>query len=574
MTGLREWSERRPGFSATVESTATTFTSLQRQFVWRRWPGSSPNGGAFVAMFCDVVGNAALVYKMVSGVDTQAVLIHTSTSSVPFDFIVSNNTCYFGNGTDMLKYDSQTLTTWGITSPAAGPGLALVAGSTNVYTSWCYCYTYWDSVAGHESSPSPISACSGVFSSKSVQVSVTASTNARVTGIRIYRTPDGGAQDPTQMQEIANSPFANATATITDSTPDTSLSIRTAPAFLRNDPPTPSRGFITYGGRIWGFGVSSNANTVFYSGFEEISNGVPEESWPSGLNGNFYPWSAEVTGLAPLIDGIAILQPERISKVEGDSLDTFRRYTLLEKRGTRSLTTVTSLGGSVAWLDTSNTVWISDIGEVSIPIRPDISGINPTTCWIAIHISGIFHWLVVLDGTNGVLYVYDLDRQQWMPPWTVGTTASALWSGETAVGTVDLLLARNTSKALKLASGTYVDDGNTYAAVAQTQLYRMTPDGNPSFQGVHDWSEIKTDAVIPDKVEQLTDDDPTQAPYTDITANGEDSPLVTQGTYLKTKRYTSNNPTAQFMSMKFTWNAAAQNFHLYQMDEAFHGAGG
>lgn len=567
LTSLRNRSENRPGFSTVFDSFA--WTNLQRTFVWRRWSNSTPNGGVFVAMACDVSGGRAKVYKKLIGVDSTFSLLWNSTSSEPFDFVVSNNTCYFGNATDMKKFDSSTLSNWGITSPAAGPTLTLVAGSQNVYTSWCYCYTYFNSNTQHESSPSPISTCSGVFTSKSVQLALVASADPQVTNIRVYRTPDGGAQDPAQMQEISNSPFPNTTTTQTDTTPDTSLSIRVAPEFLRNDPPTASKGFVTYAGRIWGF----NNNTTYYSGFEEIANGVPEESWPSGLTGNNYPWATEVTAHAPLIDGVAVFQATTIQKIEGDTLDTFRRYTLLEKRGTRSRKSVVSLGGSVAWLDTSNTIWLSDLGEIGVPIRPDIQNINPEKCWITMHISGTYHWVVVLDGANGVMYVYDLDRSVWLPPWTVGTTGSALFSGETSVGNVNLIFARNNTKQLQFTSGTYVDDSNAYSPIGQTNLYALTPDGNPSFQGVHDWSEVKTDAVPPIQVLQLTDDDPTTGTYTDQTANMEPSPLITQGANLQSWRIPSNFPSAAFMSMKFVW-PSGKNFRLYQMDEAFHPAGG
>lgn len=520
-------------------------------------------------MGCDVSGGVAKVYKYQFGTDTSAVLLWTSGVAEPFDFVVSNNTCYFGNGTDMKKYDSSTLSNWGIVAPAA-PTFSLISGSQSVFVSWCYVMTYFNSATQHESSPSPISACTGVFTSKNVHLSVVASTDPQVTNIRIYRTPDGGAQDPTEMQEISNSPFPNTTTTHDDSTPDVSLSIRVAPAFFRNDPPTPTKGFVAYGGRIWGF----FNNTTYYSGFEEISNGVPEESWPSGLDGNFYPWANEVNAHAALLDGIAVLQTERISKIEGDSLDTFRRYTLLERRGTRSRTTVASLGGSVAWFDTSNTIWVSDLGEVGLPIRPDTLSLDPTQCYMTVHISGVYHWLVFLDGAHGLLYVFDLDLKQWMPPWPIGSTGSALTSGETALGVVDLLMARNQTKALKLVSSTYTDDGSTYGAIAGTNMYRLTPDGNPAWKGVLDWTEIKTDQVKPVKVEQLTDDDPTQAAFTDITVNGESTPDITQGNYLQSWRYTSDNPTCQFISLRYTWAAANSNFHIYQLDQAFHQSGG
>jgi hypothetical protein len=561
LTSLHNWMENRPGFSTVFD--ATVFSNLQRNFVWRRWTNST-NGGLFVWMACDISGGVSKVYKKILGVDAAPVLLWTSATSEPFDFVVSNNTCYFGNGTDMKKFDSVTLSNWGIVAPATGPGLALVAGANNVFTSWCYCYTYFNSNTNHESSPSPISACSGVFSGKTVNVSVTASTDPQVTNIRVYRTPDGGAQDPALMQEITGSPYPNTTTTHSDTTLDINLSIRVAPEFLRNDPPPPMKGFVHYAGRIWGF----INNTTYYSGFEEIANGVPEESFPSGLTGNFYPEANEIFALAPLTDGVAVFQIEQIRKIEGDSLDTFRRYTILEKRGTRSRTSVTSLGGSVLWLDTSNTLWLSDLGEIGLPIRPDTQGFNPQTCWITIHISGVNHWVVVLDGANGKLYVFDLDAKQWMPPWNIQGTASAMFSGETSIGQISLILARNETKVLQLGA-TYDDDGTIYPSIAQTNLYAMTPDGNPSWQGVHDWSEIKTDTVPPTQVLQLTDDDPTTAAYTDITENGAPSPLIRQGQYLQTWRYTSNSPEAELMSMKFVWTGGS-NFHIYRMDEAFH----
>lgn len=519
---------------------------------------------------------ASSVYTMNLRTDASAQLLFTSISSEAFAFVISNNTCYFGNGTDMRKWDSVNLKTWGGTGPVAGPGISLIAGTNNVYTSWCYCYTYFDSADDHETSPSPISACSGVFTNKSVNLALTASTNTRFDQIRVYRTPDGGAQDPTEMQEITGSPFPNATATVNDSTLDVNLSIRVAPQFLRNDPPPPSIPQATWAGRIYTF----LDNNVYYSGFEEISNGVPEECFPSGLAGNIYPYATTVKGMAALLDGVAVLSPERISKIEGDSLDTFRRYTLLEKRGTRSRTTVTAMGGSVVWLDTSKTIWLSDIGEIGIPIRPDTKNIDPLNCWIAIHISGLFHWVVVLDGVNGLLYVYDLDRRLWQTPWNVGTTATALFSGETSTGVVDLLMARGGTKVLKLVEGTYNDDGTAYGAVGTTNQFQLTPDENIAAKGILDWTEIKTDPVPPSQVLQLTDDDPGLATFTDISGNKEPSPDIVQGQFLQTWRYTSGEanrvttPECQFISIQYVWPAIDQNFHLYTIDLSFHPAGG
>jgi hypothetical protein len=118
-----------------------------------------------------------------------------------------------------------------------------------------------------------------------------------------------------------------------------------------------------------------------------------------------------------------------------------------------------------------------------------------------------------------------------------------------------------------------VDDGNPYQSVGITNMYRLTPDDDPAWKGVHDWSEIKTDTHPPTQVLQLTDDNPDRVPFIDITANGQPSPEITQGQFLQTFRYNSNNPTAQLLAMKFVWPAENTNFFLYSMDEAMHPVG-
>ncbi len=200
------------------------------------------------------------------------------------------------------------------------------------------------------------------------------------------------------------------------------------------------------------------------------------------------------------------------------------------------------------------------------------------TLWtlsVAIHISGVQHWVTLLDGANGKLFVFDLDRQQWMPPWTVGTTASGLTSAEIQTGAIQLLLARNQAKSLQLVSGSYNDDGNTYAASVQTNMYRVTPENNPAWKGVLDWVELKGDAVLASTVQQLTDDDPTTGTYINLPTSGspQPSPDITSGPNLKTTRYNSNTPTAQMISLTIVWSAANQNFHLYQSDVSSHPVG-
>jgi hypothetical protein len=212
-----------------------------------------------------------------------------------------------------------------------------------------------------------------VFSNKTVSVGYTASGDAQVTHIKIYRTLDGGNTAPEKMRLLTT--VVNGTSTYSDTTSDTTLAAvtTTAPAALSNDPPPASTPLAWHAGRIW---MYINAKTHF-TAFEEAKNGVPEESVPSATStvnaaGNVYNWNSEVTSLAAMEDGIAVYLGGRVWKVEGDSLDSFRRYRLLDKRGARAAFAVTSLGSTLAWIDSSRQIWVSDLGEIGKDIRTDI----------------------------------------------------------------------------------------------------------------------------------------------------------------------------------------------------------
>ena len=444
-----------------------------------------------------------------------------------------------------------------------------------------YVYTYGNSTTGQQSSPSPISDCTGTFTDNQVSVTVVASADPQVDEIHIFRTTDGGSEARELMQEITGSPAANASATVADTTEDTDLSDNSAPGEFDNDPPPPSRNFLysKVSGRIWAL----DDNRAYYSGYEEIdfSNGVPEESFPGGSDGNYYVFSDETINVAETQSGVAIFTPSAIHAIDGDSLDTLRRYKLLDRRGTRSRTAVTSLGGDVCWFDTSGTVWISSLGEVGLPIRSDTSSINPATAFLTLHIGGKRHWLVLTDGANGDLYVFDLDTRQWMPPRNVGTTIGCITSGETTSGTIDLALARNGSKILKMVEGSFVDDGSAYTAFAELSLAPIHSEGGPSWRGVVDWVEIEYSGSAPSSLGLLLDEDPSgSVAHTSLNTVAVNDLDLPQGTDLLVTRYGANpggyasgsriGLACRRASLRFDWAAANNNFRLLSIDLCYH----
>lgn len=385
LTTAQQLMERIPGFSDKVESgTPTVFTAVASSGWWAKWGGTR-----FIHIVNDISGGASKVYKYESGVDTNYVLIFTSSVATPFDFVVSNDTLYMGNNTEMRKYSGTGSTTqkWGIDRPAALAAPTTSATGISAYVGYIYRVTYGNSVTDHESSASDASPSTGIFTNKKVTLPLVASADSQVDQIHVYRTTDGGSTDPTLMQEIAGSPFANTTTSRDDTTADTSLSTATAPSTTSNDPPTPSSKLCAYSGRIFS---AANA-TTYFSGDEELpARGVPEECWPSGLDGNNHSWPQEVTAQRPMANGIAVWTQLKIWQVQGTQRDNFIYAGLLDRRGALTHNNTCALGNSVGWLDTASQVFL-DGQEIGFDIRLDIQTIDHSQSQVAIHVQGRQH---------------------------------------------------------------------------------------------------------------------------------------------------------------------------------------
>lgn len=555
LTTAQQLMEKIPGFSDAVEASPTTFSAAARNLWWVLWGGTR-----FLNIVCDVSGGFAKVYKLEVGVDANYVLIFTSSTAVPFDFVVSNNTLYMGNNTDMRKYSGTGSTTqkWGIVRPAALASVGTTGTGISSFNGWYYRVTYGNSTTGHQSSASDLSPCTGIVTNKTITLPLVASSDGQVDEIHVYRTTDGGSTDPTQMQEITGSPFANTTTTRNDTTTDTALSIITAPSTTSNDPPTPSSKLCAYSGRIF---TAANA-TTYFSADEELPStvGVPEECFPSGADGNNKSWPGEVTAQRPQADGVAVFTRGKIWKVSGTMRDNFIYPGILDRRGALFQPCTVALGNSVAWLDTSSQVFL-DGEEIGFDIRQDIKNIDHSQAHMAIHIQGRFHWVCLLDGANGKLYLYDVDTSQWMPPKVLPAAASALSSGESASSTVSLTVALGKAKIYKMNSGTYNDGGNTYSPVAAVNLLRMgEPDGQ--FEGV----AIETDSHTASNVYFLPDDDPTTTspPWKEITNSASDPVRRNQGINLVKKIYQAESyPYCERAATKIVWPTADNNFVCY-----------
>ncbi len=86
------------------------------------------------------------------------------------------------------------------------------------------------------------------------------------------------------------------------------------------DSPQQCTPIANYAGRLW-YGIG---NVLFYSGNEEISAGVPEECWPSGLNGNFYRFNFPITNVISTSEALYVICTEEVHWLRGYTKDSFQ----------------------------------------------------------------------------------------------------------------------------------------------------------------------------------------------------------------------------------------------------------
>lgn len=508
--------------------------------------------------------------------------VNTSTFGVQFTANSAN-----GNP-EIISLDAAQITLYLSNAPT------VTLSGTGLTGTYQYVYCYCNSKTGHLSSPTAPSFPVSSPANQQMNVAVVASTDPQVNQIRIFRTTTGATGLGGQAYfEIPNSPVPNVNATIPDNAPDSSLNaLSIAPTPTFNDPPIGSRGFVYFSGRIWGF----TKNQVWFTGLEEITIGVPEESMPSGVAGNFWNFDEPVQGLGVggigSNQGLAIFCGGKLYGIQGNSLDTFVRFQVSNRRGARNLTCIATLGGMLAWLDSADQVWATDgtnLNELSPMIRPDLQFLNQASCCVTFHTAGRFHWLVLSTGTR--LYVYDIDQDQWMPPWTF--SATYINSGEISPGNY-VLLASNGTKALQLnpnmTAGTFNDNGVTYQPIMKFGLLSVVPDYGTRFSyiGVGSYNEptrtgypsvfqITNNGNPPTDFLICQDDDPTVATYTSIVTNVQD-PATTfnraQGTNMKQFVFPTLQPAARWIGMEVKLEKADQADREYEIFMAYKGLGG
>lgn len=121
--------------------------------------------------------------------------IKTSLSESARPSLVQHgNLLFFYNGSDTpFLYDGSGTRQVGITAPTNAPTIATATGgSLTASQTYIWAYTYYNSVTGAESSPSPLSATTSMGTDTKATLTVTAGSSTTADTIRVWRTVASG----------------------------------------------------------------------------------------------------------------------------------------------------------------------------------------------------------------------------------------------------------------------------------------------------------------------------------------------------------------------------------------------
>lgn len=249
------------------------------------------------------------------------------------------------------------ITRLGGDEPFDSPDYVVVSAGTLTAGSYSYCYTFYDSTTGWESSPSPVTDLIEVDGTESITLTNLA-TDANREGVdkkRIYRTIHTGEAPYLMVAEIdlATTPYPE------DNLDDADLGA-TAPDAGDHDAP-PAEAYIVYAheGRLW----IASGSALYYS---------------HPYSGNYYDleyfsenrkivYSHTITGLASFKSGgLFVFTPPRfgIHEIVGRTASEFESVPRYPQSGTNFHTSITVEGDYLFYWDDNGPALITTSGEV------------------------------------------------------------------------------------------------------------------------------------------------------------------------------------------------------------------
>lgn len=212
-----------------------------------------------------------------------------------------------------------------------------------------------------------------------IHVGLIASTDPQVNQIWLFRTADGG----NTWLNLPTSPYPNATATITDSNPDSTLNIlQQAPLNLvNNPPPTASLDPVFYLGLVW----VHVGNAVYFTRGTSAIVGIVPESFPPA---NVFTFPETVIRKVPISPGLLIFTTSNIYIILGNNTTASVLYStpFLDGYGIQSWNALCT-DGSIIYCFTSDNRVIelnpsSGVSDIGFPIADQLATLNPANVYV------------------------------------------------------------------------------------------------------------------------------------------------------------------------------------------------
>jgi hypothetical protein len=432
-------------------SGAATGTDIGAQLVLGGYPIGSPK------YYTGVGGSPAPVVLGGSGDPWGALLTVSGVTQTSFGVSFFSNTTP-PTGTTTAQVNNVQLTVYtnsGITPTPTGSG---TFSAVNGYT---YVMEYGNSVSGEVSNASPPSVNTGPFTNVSyVGIPVVASSDTQVNQIRIYRTTDSGGGN--QFFEISNSPFPNTSATIQDTTVDTSLQVTSQAEINLGNTPPPA-GLVNlewFAGRMWG-----SVNNILWAstGPETLSGTAPNSNWNP-----LFQWviPGVIVRLVTGPNGMLIFTQDECYIVRGTDIENYTVNLFVKDFGIRSYNCVDTDGTNL-YVFTSDRQFIcissSGANDMGLSIGDQLLSVDPTQAYVKVNRYGLDSIVRILDTVNNVYYDYNLNQQCWNLPGILQMPdCTAAGSIEVSPGVWRLLLCSNV----------YTVTDDVYTLVSSTLAYR------------------------------------------------------------------------------------------------------
>ena len=342
------------------------------------------------------------------------------------------------------------------------------AGSFSATKGYQYLFCYGNSNDGNISNPTPASVSTGVFTNKlNVQITLTASTDAQVNQIRLFRTTDTGTG--AVFFELPTSPYPNTSQTVNDTAADNTLQVTqavTVGSLAFSPPPAGLVNMEWYAGRMWG----SVGNLLYFSaGPDNYPMGNGQSNWPPA---NAFALPTQIVKNASLNggNGMLVVTVDGVHIVQGIANPGFTVNKWLSDIGARQQNAVDTDGSNI-YMFTSDRQFLQisaqGINELSQTISDQTDSLDPTQVYVCQHRSGSQDSRVFLTNGSTQWFPYNLMMGAWEPVRTPADNSGigAIGSIEITPGVWKLLKGSTTGGSIiqQRDLTTFSDNGSNYA---------------------------------------------------------------------------------------------------------------